>query len=98
MTRDAALKTLQAAETSLKSRGVVRAALFGSVARDEAQPTSDVDVVIEIEPDATMDVFRYIEIVQTLKDLFTIRVDVSNRAQLKSHVRSNVERDAIYAF
>jgi len=52
MTREEAIATLCAHEGELRRRGVLHAALFGSVARDEAKPTSDIDILIEVAPDA----------------------------------------------
>jgi uncharacterized protein len=92
------LATLKENEAALRAQGVAHAALFGSRARDEARPDSDIDILVEIAPDAPMDVFRYIGIVHAIEDLFPLRVDVSNRAAQKSHVRPSAERDAIYAF
>ncbi|MGU3666312.1 nucleotidyltransferase family protein [Methylobacterium sp. A49B] len=45
----AALDILRANEAELRRRGVLHAALFGSVARGEAHAESDVDVMIEID-------------------------------------------------
>ena len=73
-------------------------ALFGSVARGEAKATSDIDLLIEVEPSAPVGLFEYVDIIQYLGDLFDSRVDVANRASLKALVRPGVERDAIHAF
>ncbi|MBV9517278.1 MAG: nucleotidyltransferase domain-containing protein, partial [Hyphomicrobiales bacterium] len=43
---------------ALRSRGVKHAALFGSHARGDAQPDSDIDILIEIEPEAPILDFR----------------------------------------
>jgi len=98
MNREQVLATLRAHQQELRSRGVLHAALFGSVARDEAQPGSDIDIMIEIEPDAPVGVFEYVGITQYLADLFPDRVDVANRRSLKALVRRGAERDAVYAF
>ena len=81
-----------------KSQGVAHAALFGSRARGDNRPYSDIDILVEIAPDVRMDVFGYIGIVHSIEDLFPIRVDVSNRIALKPHVRPSAEREALYAF
>jgi len=75
-----------------------RSLLFGSRARGDAGPNSDIDILVEIAPDVRMDVFRYVGIVHGIEDLFPVRVDVSNRIALKPHVRPIAEREAIYAF
>jgi predicted nucleotidyltransferase len=77
---------------------VSHAALFGSRARGDGRPDSDIDILVEIAPDVPMDVFTYVGIVHSIEDLFPIRVDVSNRVALKPHVRPFAERDAVYAF
>ncbi len=54
--------------------------------------------MVEIEPDASIDLFEYIAITQYLADLFPNRVDVANRNQLKALVRPYAEQQAVYAF
>ena len=98
MNREQVIATLRAHERELRHRGVLHAALFGSVARNEAKPASDIDILIELEPDAPVGVFEYVGITQYLADLFPNRVDVANRSSLKALVRPGAERDAVYAF
>jgi predicted nucleotidyltransferase len=98
MNRDDILRTLKTAERSLKERGVLHAALFGSMSRGDHRPESDIDILIEIAQDAPVGIYEYVGIVHLIEDLFPIKVDVSNRNALKSYVRPSVERDAIYAF
>ena len=74
------------------------AALFGSRALGEYRPDSDIDIMIEIAPDAPVDLFESVAITQYLADLFPVRVDVANRSHLKPHVRPTAEQSAVYAF
>jgi predicted nucleotidyltransferase len=97
MNRQAIVAKLRENEAALRARGVMYAALFGSRARGEGEPASDIDILVEIAPDFPMDVFQYIDVVHVIEDMFAERVDVSNRAAMKSHVRPAAERDAIYA-
>jgi len=98
MTRDEALATLRRHKAELRRQGVARAAIFGSTARNEAGPDSDVDVLVEIDPKAEVDLYRYVGIIQFLEGLFSSPVDVANKGKLTPRVRPNAERDAIYAF
>jgi hypothetical protein len=98
MNREQVIATLRTHEQALRQRGVLHAGLFGSLARGEAKPTSDIDIVVELAPDAPIGLFEYVGITQYLSDLFPNRVDVANRRRLKPQVRPNVERDAVYAF
>jgi uncharacterized protein len=96
--RERVIATLRAHRTELHRRGVRHAALFGSIARDEGKHASDIDILIELDPQAPVGLFEYVGITQYLADLFSVRVDVANRNSLKPLVRPNIERDAIYAF
>jgi len=74
--------------------GVKSLALFGSVARDEAQPTSDVDLLVEFEGQGTFD--RYMELKFYLEQLLGCRVDLVTRKALKPRLRDVVEKEALY--
>jgi predicted nucleotidyltransferase len=52
MNRQEILAKLREKEAPLRSRGVSHAALFGSRARREARPDSDIDIMIEVDPAA----------------------------------------------
>src|SRR5258706_12802286 len=89
---------LRAPEPELRHRGVLHAALFGSVARGEEKPDSDIDILIELAPEALVGLFEYVGIEQHLADLLACRADVANSSSLKAFVRRSAERDASYAF
>src|SRR6202162_426740 len=92
------LARLRENKAALKARGVTHAALFGSRARGDNRPDSDIDIMVEIAPDAHVGVWGYVAIVQVIEDMVPLPVDVSDRAAQKPHVRPSAEREAIYAF
>jgi uncharacterized protein len=96
--REEIIATLRAHQAELRRRGVRYAASFGSMARGEGKRTSDIDILIELDPQAPVGLFEYVGITQYLADLFSARVDVANRSSLKPLVRPSIERDALYAF
>jgi predicted nucleotidyltransferase len=98
MNREQVIATLRSHEPELRNRGVLHAALFGSFARDEATPASDIDILVDIDPEANIDLFDYVGITHYLSDLFPVPVDVANHKTLKRFVRPSAERDAVYAF
>jgi predicted nucleotidyltransferase len=98
MTRQDAIAILAANRDALVARGVRHAALFGSVARDEGRPGSDLDILIELDPNARIGIFEYVGIKRFIAELFPDPVDVVDRRGLKPHVRPSAESDAIYAF
>ncbi|MCX6543474.1 MAG: nucleotidyltransferase family protein [Acidobacteria bacterium] len=58
-------------------------ALFGSVLRDDFRPDSDVDVLVEFEPDDTWSLFDLMEMKDELAELFGRRVDLVERAAVE---------------
>ena len=98
MDRQEIIARLRENEAALRKRGVRHAALFGSCARGEERPDSDVDIMVEIDPAARIGVYEYVAIKDYIAGLFDIRVDVVRRDRLKPYVRPAATRDAIYAF
>ena len=93
-----ALETLRRSEPDLRARGVRRVAVFGSVARGDNDAGSDIDIMVEIDPDAHLTVFDYAGLKAYIASLFDGPVDVVNRDGLKPYVRPTATADAIYAF
>src|SRR3954447_22622942 len=93
-----AIETLRRSEHALRARGVRRAALFGSVARGENGPGSDIDIMVEIDPEAHITVFDYVGLKEYIAGLFDSPVDVVSRDGLKPYLRPTAMADAIYAF
>jgi uncharacterized protein len=98
MNGNQAIETLRRSGVDLRARGVRRAAVFGSVAREDAGPNSDIDIMVEIDPDAHLTVFEYVGLKEYIAGLFDGPVDVVNRDDLKPHVRPAASDDAIYVF
>jgi predicted nucleotidyltransferase len=92
------IATLQAHQAELQRRGVRHAALFGSVARGDARPDSDIDIAIDLDEDALPDLFAYAGMKRYIAGLFPGPVDVVDRAALKPWVRDTSIADLVYAF
>lgn len=74
--------------------GIERIGLFGSVARNEARPDSDIDILISLK---TPDLFQYATITQQLETVFGRHVDlVSEKSHLKETFRQQIQKEVIY--
>ncbi len=93
MRRDDALAVLRAHAGDLTRFGVQSLALFGSVARDEAGPDSDLDLLVEFDGMATFD--GYMSLKLYLEDLLGSRVDLVMRKALRPRMAQSVEREAV---
>jgi predicted nucleotidyltransferase len=98
MRRDDVIARLKEAEPALRARGIRRAAVFGSVARGDDRPDSDIDILVEFEPGREGTIYDYVAIKEFVAGLFDEPVDVIDRAGLKPHLRAPSTRDSIYAF
>jgi predicted nucleotidyltransferase len=98
MNRQNILDRLRENERALRARGVTHAALFGSVARDEPRPDSDIDIMVDLDPAIIVTMFDYAGLKDYIAGLFNSPVDVVDRQALKPRVRPKAAADAIYAF
>ncbi len=88
------LSTLSANEAKIKSFGVRSLSLFGSSARGEDTPASDLDFVVEFEK-KTFD--SYMDLKLFLEELFDRPVDLVLADGIKPRLRAAILRDAIHA-
>jgi uncharacterized protein len=97
MKRAEASRTLSANRKALRAMSVKSLSLFGSVARDEALDTSDVDILIDFEEGHPTGLFEFIRVMNFLEDLLGHKVDLVMRDSLRKELQEEVDREAIRA-
>jgi predicted nucleotidyltransferase len=91
--REVAFRRLSELLPTARARfGVQDLAVFGSVARDEARDTSDLDVLVDFVGPATFD--RFMGLKLFLEDNLGLKVDLVTRAALKPRLRERIETEA----
>jgi predicted nucleotidyltransferase len=73
--------------------GASNVRVFGSVARGEAGPDSDVDFLVELEPNRSL--LDHVALMQDLEDLLGRKVDVVAERGLREIIRERVLREAV---
>ena len=68
--------------------------VFGSVARGEAGPESDLDILVEMEPGKSL--LDHVALMQDLEDLLQRKVDLVSERALHWYIRDRVLAEAIY--
>ncbi len=86
-------QTLRAQADQLAQFQIKTLALFGSTARNQATPTSDLDFLVEFAGVATFD--QYMDLKFFLEDLFGKPVDLVTKRSLKPQIAESVLEDAI---
>lgn len=93
MNRDTLRQLLASHRAELDHLCVKSLAVFGSVARGEAGPKSDVDILVEFNNTPGFD--QYMDLKFFLEDLLNRHVDLVTPDALKPRIRPNVEREAV---
>lgn len=89
---------LKALEEPLRERGLTALALFGSTARGTSRPDSDVDVLIDVAPDASFSLVDLVSVKHFLEDNLRRKIDVVIREGLDPAIRDRVIREARAVF
>jgi predicted nucleotidyltransferase len=90
--------TLQAHETELRRAGISHVSLFGSLARGDADASSDVDLAVQFNPAARMDLFRLTALERRIAEILGRRVDLLPEPVQKPRLQANIDRDRRRAF
>ena len=95
MNRDDIIAKLRAMKPELAQNSAVsKIALFGSLARNDARPDSDIDILIDF--DKSPDIFAFIRLHTYLSETLGAKVDLVTRRALHPSLRERILREAIY--
>lgn len=76
--------------------GVRTLGVFGSYIRGEQRKKSDLDILVEFEADAKMDLLTFIELENNLSDLLGIKVDLVMKTALKPRIGKRILDEVVY--
>ncbi|HEU4558284.1 MAG TPA: nucleotidyltransferase domain-containing protein [Longimicrobium sp.] len=91
--RDSVLEILEINRDHLRDYGVRSMSVFGSVARGEAHPDSDVDVLVDVDDEVSL--FGLARLKLHLQDLLGMRVDLVTPDALRPNMRDAILAEAI---
>ena len=102
MRRDEALRIIRAHEAELRAMGVESVELFGSVARDEAGPESDVDVLVRFDERTRPKGLAYFGLRERVRELIERsigrEVDLTSVPQANGRFARAIAEDRTFAF
>lgn len=99
MTLDEVIACLRDREDELRALGIERLSVFGSFARGEAGPGSDVDLAAEVDPDAGWGFATRFRTADRLAGLLGRPVDlIQEPVTRKPRLQAEIDKDRIVAF
>ena len=85
-------------EKPLRDKGVKSISLFGSAVRNENTPASDIDVLIDTDPEVSFSLLDLVEVKHFLEDNLGCEVDVVTREGLHPHIKEDILNESEQVF
>lgn len=98
MDREHVIAKLRAHERQLKEAGIVSLSLFGSTARGDAGPNSDVDLLAAFDNTRRISLLDIVGMELDLSDMLGCKVDLIEEGTLKPRLQKSVEAEVVRAF
>lgn len=98
MDRTDAIAKLEDRADAIRAMVATSLYVFGSTARDEARPDSDLDLFIDYDPDSRFNAFDLVGIKLYLEEELRLAVDVTTRDGLHPMLKADIERSASRVF
>jgi predicted nucleotidyltransferase len=95
---DAILAKLRELAPAMKAEGVTRLAVFGSRARGDARPDSDLDILVDVEPDASFSVLDLIGIQHLIDDATGLQTQATMRRSISPRIAERIADDIVEVF
>jgi len=96
--RDRIVARLREQAPGLRARGISRLSLFGSIARAEAGSESDLDLLIEVDPESRFSLFDVVDLQDDLQALLGRSPHFAFAAKLRPWLRQEILAEAIPIF
>lgn len=75
-----------------KDKPVLKAYLFGSTARLEADKESDIDILVELDYSSSIGL-EFVKMQLDLEEILNNKVDLITEKAVSKHIKPNVEKD-----
>jgi predicted nucleotidyltransferase len=98
MTREEIIAAICTATPALKAEGVAKLAIFGSRARDDARSDSDLDILVEVEPNSHFSALNLVGVQHIIEDATGLPVQATMHRSLEPWMAQRIGDDLIEVF
>jgi predicted nucleotidyltransferase len=98
MNQSELIRKLKGLRPALEAEGVTHVALFGSRARGDQKPSSDVDLILDVDPDSGFSLLDLVGIEHLVSDRTGLSANAFMRRGLDAQFRSSIQADMIQVF
>jgi len=98
MTREQIIATIRKNADAIRAEGVTKLAIFGSRVRGDNRPDSDIDVLIEIEPDASFSLLNLIDVEHIIQDATGLQAQATMQRSLRLQFAQRIADDIVEVF
>jgi uncharacterized protein len=98
MTRDEIITTIRKNAEAIKAEGVTKLAIFGSRVRGDNRPDSDLDVLVEVAPDAAFSILNLIGVEHIIGDATGLQAQATMRRSIPPRFAERIADDIVEVF
>jgi predicted nucleotidyltransferase len=98
MDREEVIAVLRRHEMELRAAGVASLSLFGSTARGDQRPDSDIDLLAAFDNSRRISLLDIVGIERQISQMLGRSVELIEEGTLKPRVRENVDSEKVRAF
>jgi predicted nucleotidyltransferase len=98
MNRDELIATLESCRDAIRAEGATALYIYGSRARGDHRPDSDLDVFVEYDPASRFSLLDLAGIYNVISDQTGLKVSITTRDSLHPKLKPEIERQAVRVF
>jgi len=98
MTREEIVAAIRKNAEAIRAEGVTKLAIFGSRARGDNRADSDIDVLIEVEPDVSFSILDLIGVEHIIQDATGLPAQATMRRSMPSRFAQRIADDILEVF
>jgi predicted nucleotidyltransferase len=93
--RERVVTALRQQAPKLRGLGITRLSLFGSMARGDTDPNSDIDLLLDLDPQSHFSLFELVDLQDDLQDLLGRPAHIAFASKLRPWLRHEILQEAV---